>query len=105
MDMSEDRGCGTTSLALAFLLGGALGASLALLFAPEGGPQTRSRLRGLAGDLRDRTADLVGDVRDRVEEVIGQGKEVFEEKKSTLSAAYQAGKEAMERERSKLGDR
>ncbi len=103
--MSEERGFAPASLALAFLLGGALGASLALLFAPERGPQTRSRLRGLAADLKDRTADLVEDVRDRVEDVLGQGKEVFDEKKSILSAAYQAGKEAMDRERGKYEDR
>ena len=99
--MSEERGFAPASLALAFLLGGALGASLALLFAPEGGPQTRTRLRGLATDLKDRTADLAEDLRDRVEDVIGQGKEVFDEKKTVLSAAYQAGKEAMEKERDK----
>jgi len=103
--MSEERGVSPASLVLAFLLGGALGASLALLFAPDGGPQTRARLRGLATDLKDRTADLVDEVRDRVEDVLEQGKEVLEEKKSILSAAYQAGKEAMEKERSKYLDR
>ena len=103
--MSEERGAAPASLALAFLLGGALGASLALLFAPERGPQTRARLRGLATDLKDRSADLVEDMKDRVEDVLGQGKEVFDEKKSILSAAYQAGKEAMDRERGKYEDR
>jgi len=103
--MSEERGCAPASIALAFLLGGALGASLALLFAPEGGPQTRARLRGLATDLTDRTANLAGDLRDRVEDVLEEGKEIFDEKKTILSAAYQAGKEAMDKERSKYQER
>lgn len=103
--MSEERGCAPASLALAFLLGGALGASLALLFAPEGGPQTRLRLRGLATDLKDRTANLAEDLRDRVEDVLEEGKEIFDEKKTLLSAAYQAGKDAMEKERSKYQER
>jgi gas vesicle protein len=103
--MSEERGCASASLALAFLLGGALGASLALLFAPEGGPQTRARLRGLATDLRDRTGNLAGDLRDRVEDVLEEGKEIFDEKKTILSAAYQAGKEAMDKERGKYQER
>jgi gas vesicle protein len=103
--MSEQRGYAAASLALAFLLGGALGASLALLFAPEGGSQTRTRLRGLAADLKDRTSDLVGDVRERVEDAIGHGKEVLDEQKSIVTAAFQAGKEAMERERSRYEDR
>jgi gas vesicle protein len=103
--MSEERGCAPASVALAFIVGGALGASLALLFAPEGGRQTRTRLRGLATDARDRSTDLVGDVKDRVEDAIGIGKEIFEEKKTILTAAYQAGKDAMERERGKLQER
>lgn len=103
--MSEERGCAPASVALAFILGGVLGASLALLFAPERGPQTRARLRDLATDLKERTADLAEDLRGRVEEAVGQGREIFDEKKSILSAAYQAGKEAMEKEKSKYQDR
>jgi len=103
--MSEERGCASASLALAFILGGALGASLALLFAPEGGQQTRARLRGFATDVRDRSTDLASDLRDRVGDAVEQGKEIFDEKKSVLTAAYQAGKEAMERERSKYQER
>ena len=103
--MSDERGCAPASLALAFILGGALGASLALLFAPERGPQTRARLRDFATDLKERTADLADDLRDRVEEAVGQGKEIFDEQKSILSAAYQAGKEAMDKEKGKYQDR
>lgn len=103
--MSEERGCAPASLALAFLLGGALGASLALLFTPEGGPQTRARLRGFATDLKDRSANLADDLRNRVEDALEEGKEIFDEKKTILSAAYQAGKEAMDKERSKFQER
>lgn len=103
--MGEERGCAPASVALAFIIGGALGASLALLFAPEGGRQTRTRLRGLATDVKDRSTDLVEDVKDRVEDVLGTSREIFEEKKTILTAAYQAGKEAMDRERGKLLER
>lgn len=103
--MSEERGCSPASVALAFIIGGALGASLALLFAPEGGRQTRTRLKGLATDVKDRSTDLVDDVKDCVEDALGVGREIFDEKKTILTAAYQAGKEAMDRERSKLLER
>lgn len=103
--MSEERGCSPASVALAFIIGGALGASLALLFAPEGGRQTRTRLKGLATDVKDRSTDLVEDVKDCVEDALGVGREIFDEKKTILTAAYQAGKEAMDRERSKLLER
>ncbi len=103
--MSEERGCSPASVALAFIIGGALGASLALLFAPEGGRQTRTRLKDLATDVKDRSTDLVEDVKDCVEDALGVSREIFDEKKTILTAAYQAGKEAMDRERSKLLER
>jgi gas vesicle protein len=100
--MSEDRGYSGSAIVLGFLLGGALGASLAMLFAPESGRRTRERLRDLAADMRDKTIDLSEDIRDRAEDAVERGREVYEEKKTILSAAVQAGKEAMQRERDRL---
>ena len=100
--MSEERGYSGSAVALGFLLGGALGASLALLFAPESGRRTRERLRDLAADVRDRTIDFSEDFRDKAEEVIERGRETFEEKRSIVTAAVQAGKEAVHRERDRL---
>ncbi len=103
--MSEDRGFSAASVALGFILGGVLGASLALLFAPESGRRTRERLRDLAADARDKTVDLTEELRDKAEDAMERGREVYEEKKSILSAAVQAGKEAMQRERDRLTTR
>ena len=100
--MSEDRGYSGAAIALGFILGGALGACLAVLFAPESGRRTRERLRDLAADVRDKTIDLSEDFRDKAEDVVERGREVLEEKKSILSAAVQAGREAMQRERDRL---
>lgn len=100
--MSEDRGFSGAAVALGFILGGALGACLAVLFTPESGRRTRDRLRDLASDVRDKTIDLSEDIRDRAEDVVERGREVFEEKKSILTAAVQAGREAMQRERERL---
>lgn len=100
--MSEDRGYSGASVALGFLLGGALGACLALLFAPESGRRTRERLRDLAAEVRDKSLDLTEDLRDKAEDALERGREVFEEKKSIVTAAVQAGKEAVQRERERL---
>ncbi len=100
--MSEERGYSGAGVALAFILGGVLGGCLALLFAPESGRRTRERLRDLAADVRDRTIDLSEDIRDKAEEALERGKDILEEKKSMVSAAVQAGKEAMQRERERL---
>jgi len=103
--MSEERGYSGSAVALGFILGGVLGASLAMLFAPESGRRTRERLRDLAADVRDKTLDLSEDLRDKAEDAVERGREAYEEKKSILSAAVQAGKEALQRERDRLASR
>lgn len=97
--MTEERGSvACASIAFAFILGSVLGAAFALLFAPEPGSQTRARIKGVADDLREKTGDLTEDIRERVEDVIERGRDLFDESKSLITAAYQAGKEAMHRE-------
>jgi gas vesicle protein len=100
--MSEERGYSGSAVALAFILGGVIGAGAAMLFAPESGRRTRERLRDFAADMRDKTIDLSEDLRDKAEDAMERGREVYEEKKSILSAAVQAGKEAVQRERDRL---
>jgi gas vesicle protein len=100
--MSEECSCSGSGFAWGFILGGALGASLALLFAPESGRRTRERLRDLAADARDKTMDVSDALQDKAEDILKRGREVLEEKKAILSAAVQAGKEASQRERERL---
>jgi gas vesicle protein len=100
--MSEERGDFGLEFAMGLILGGALGASLALLFAPEPGRQARERLRDLAAGVRDKTMAVSDDLRDKAEDVLERSRQVFEAKKATLSAAVQAGKEASQRERERL---
>ncbi|MFQ5840106.1 MAG: YtxH domain-containing protein [Candidatus Methylomirabilales bacterium] len=93
--MANDRDEGGASLFLAFLLGGFLGACMALLYAPESGKRTRVRIRHLAEDFRERATDTAEEIRDRIEDALDQGKD------SVLSA-YEAGREAFMREREAL---
>ena len=103
--MSEDRGYSGAAVALSFILGGTLGALAALLLAPEPGEQTREKIRGLASNVRGRTSELAEDLREKVEEVFEKGRDTLQEKKSVLTAAYDAGREAMDRERERLASR
>jgi len=93
--MSEERGYGAGGLFVAFLAGGLIGAGLALLYAPVSGKEARKKIGDLAGDVKKRAEGLAGEVKGRVESLIN-------EEKSVVKAAYEAGREAMEKERTRF---
>lgn len=90
------------AVAIAFLLGGAVGAGLAVLLTPKSGPETRERIREQAYAVKGEAMKVADDVRDKAEELLEKSKEYVEEKKAILESALEAGKEAMEREKEKL---
>ena len=98
----HDDGYNTSSVLLSFLLGGLVGAGVALLFAPSSGNETRRRIRELADDAIDMADDYVEQVKSKVTSSVEKGKDFYEEKKSVISSAFEAGKEAYEKEKEKL---
>ena len=87
--MSDEK-CSMNGTIVAFAVGAAVGAGLALLFAPRSGKETRDLLVRRAGDLRDKAVDTVEGA-----------KEMVREKKAEILAAVEAGKQAIQDERNK----
>jgi gas vesicle protein len=96
-----------------FLVGLAVGAGLALLFAPQSGTETRRRMSQRAQRVRRAAEDAVGDVtekvsetfetaRQRVEEKIDETRDAIETKRSQVQRAVQAGREAAQQAREDL---
>lgn len=81
--MSRDDGSKGAEIILAFLLGAAAGAAVALLFAPASGRQTRALLGQKAREGQDKAADLAKEAwasqRDNVVAAIERGREVFQQ--------------------------
>jgi len=94
--MSEEK-CGAGGILVAFLAGGLIGAGLALLYAPASGRETREKIGGMAEDLKKKSEQWSGDVKQKVEGFV-------EEERSVLKAAYDAGREAMTREKARFGE-
>lgn len=94
--MSEEK-CGSGGILLAFLAGGLVGAGLALLYAPASGRETREKITGVAEDLKKKTEQMTGDVKQKVEGFV-------EEERSVLKAAYDAGRDAMNREKARFAE-
>jgi gas vesicle protein len=78
--MSENRNDALTS----FLLGAVIGAGVALMLAPEAGPEMRRKLgeaaKGLGGDLGDRLGTVKDDIKQRASDLksaVGAGRDAY----------------------------
>jgi gas vesicle protein len=92
-------GSGAGSVLFAFFLGGIVGAGLALLLAPQSGMETRRRITDFADDMKGRAEDYVHQARDSVDTNVRKGKGYISEKKTAISTAIEAGKEAYDKEK------
>lgn len=101
--MADDRGT-SAAILLGFLSGVAMGAVAALLLAPQSGDASRDQLRRYARRAEDDLRDLAGRAGEAFEDVVDQGKDFVEAKRSVLREAFDAGREAMRRERGRVQD-
>ena len=100
--MADDRGSSSAGVLLAFMSGAALGAVAALLLTPQTGRESREQLRGYARRAEGNLRDMAVRAGETFEEVVGEGKEYVDSRKSVLQEAFDAGREAMRRERDRL---
>ena len=98
----DDRGFSPGTVVLAFLSGALLGAATALLLAPQSGRETREQLRGYARKTEENMHDLAGKASEAYEQALEKGREFVQEQKAVLTEAFEAGRDAMRRERERL---
>ena len=96
---AEDNGYSAGAVAFAFLAGAIIGAGAALLLAPQTGAETRTMLKGYAKKAEEEAIEKAHEAKQTFEKAIEQGKQFINEKKTVLTAAFEAGKEAMRKER------
>ena len=97
--MSDERGISAGTVLVSFVAGAALGAGLALLYAPKSGREMRDTIADLTDDAVDKIKEYAREAQDKIKNSLEEGKEVFAEKKSILASAIEAGREAMQREK------
>jgi len=97
--MADDRGFSPGAVGLAFLTGALIGAAAGLLLAPRSGRETREQLRGYARRAEEGVRDLADKAGQALDRAVDQGRDFVEERRSVLSEAWEAGREAMRRER------
>jgi gas vesicle protein len=86
--MAKDESGGPGSIMLAFLLGAAAGAAVALLYAPQTGDETRRFLGDKAREGRQRASEFAG----KASDAFSQGRE-------QLTHAVERGREAYQQAR------
>jgi gas vesicle protein len=74
----------------AFAIGAVAGAGIALLYAPRSGKETRKLIADKGRELKGKATDAIEDARDFIDG-----------KKAEITAAVEAGKDAMREERAK----
>ncbi len=102
MRHDEECCCGGSSVFLSFLLGGLMGAGVALLLAPKSGRETRQRIKDLADDVKAKAEDYAEQARGQVNAAVEKGKGFVQDQKSIIASAVDAGKEAYEKEKERL---
>jgi gas vesicle protein len=86
-----NESCNSGGVFVAFLAGGLIGAGLALLYAPVSGSEARAKIGGVVEDLKKRSEGWTTDMKKKVDSFM----------EAIIKAAYDAGREAMEKEKAK----
>lgn len=100
--MSDEKGICAGTVLVSFVAGAAVGAGLALLYAPKSGKEMRETIADLTEDAVDKIKEYAKDAQDKIKTVIEEGRETVVEKKSILASAIEAGKEAMQKEKERF---
>jgi gas vesicle protein len=96
-----DEGYSSGSVLLAFVLGGIVGAGIALLVAPQSGVETRKKIKELAEEATEKATEFAGTAKGKVTSTIDTAKSLYEEQKAAVAAAVDAGKQAYSKEAKK----
>jgi gas vesicle protein len=103
----------TTKIGAAILIGGMIGAAIALLYAPKSGRETRKEIVRAARRGKNRTVDLIEDTIDDVNglvtdlkkkalAVVDQGVDLSDKTKKEIVTALDQGQKAIEKQRQKF---
>ncbi len=102
-----------TLAAVILVVGGLLGAGLAMLFAPQSGKATRRDISRFARKTRRKAEDVVQDfshsvvkmvdtVGEKAEEILDAGKDFAFEAKRDILRVFDKGQEQLEKQKSRL---
>jgi gas vesicle protein len=109
----DNRNNSGLGFASGLIIGGLIGAAVAIVLAPQSGEETRDLIRGkahefkgkamdLASDLRDRASDLADNLRSQADDLGKRGREAFDNVRTQFNDAVESGKKAARTKREEI---
>ncbi len=96
-----ERNTSIFSLITAFAIGGLIGASVALLMAPQSGQQTRDIIRNKSMEIKDKTMETASDTRMRATRALN---DVAQQTKDRVSSLGKRGEQMVEEGKQRLNE-
>jgi gas vesicle protein len=104
-----------TKIGGAFLIGGMIGAAIALLYAPKSGRETRKDITRSARRVKNSTVDLiedaiddvndfVSDLKEKAADIVDQGVDLSDKAKKEIVITLEHGQKAIEKQRQKFSE-
>lgn len=97
----------------AFIIGGLIGAAIALLYAPKSGKETRRDISRTVGKVKKEATDIIEDtiesinrfardVREKAEDIIEKGSDLSEGAKREILETLEEGQKTFEKQRKRI---
>lgn len=111
----KDDAANNYACAIGVVVGGLIGAGVALLFAPQSGRETRKDIKRAARRVKNSTVDLIedtiddvndfiGDLRKKAADIADQGADISDKAKKELIATLEHVQNAIEKRKQKLSE-
>ncbi len=105
----------TTKIGGAILIGGLIGAAIALLYAPKSGRKTRKDIIRAARRAKNSTADLIedaiddvndfiNDLKEKASDIADQGTDLTDKAKKEIMATLEQGQKAIDKQKQKISE-
>lgn len=97
--MSEEKRICAGTVLVSLAAGAAIGAVLALLYAPKSGLGMRETISDFAEEAVDKIKEYTKEAQETIKTAIEDGKDAIAEKKNFLASSIEAGREVINKEK------
>lgn len=97
-----ESGFSGRTVILSLVVGAIAGAAAVVLLAPKARRESAERIRKLSHDLKERASATIGTAKENISSTVSRGRGFLDEKRSVVSSAVEAGKEAYARRKAQV---